>query len=166
MLGLNSLTRGRCPLGLSLLPKRPKSTFRNGRGTFCSIVLSFAIQLRPSRITGQIVIRSLSIPGSPGVSYRATNMYCSSLYEVKLYLESPIGNVRIKFLFQRHLEVKLLGESLRRPKVTSPTFQSKKLERSSRKNVIDKKYDFRFGGSYFSVNLAQKLPILVVLGTA
>ena len=38
MLCLNSLTRGQCPLGPPLLLKRPKSTFRNGRGKFCSIV--------------------------------------------------------------------------------------------------------------------------------
>ena len=36
----NSLKRGRCPLGPLLLPERPKSTFRNDWGKFCSIVFN------------------------------------------------------------------------------------------------------------------------------
>ena len=43
MLCLNYLTSGRCPLGPLLLPERPKSTFRNGWGKFCSIVPKFVV---------------------------------------------------------------------------------------------------------------------------
>ena len=37
MLCMNYLTRGRCPLRPPLLPDRPRSTFRNDWGKFCSI---------------------------------------------------------------------------------------------------------------------------------
>ena len=45
MLCLNSLTRGRCPLGPPLLPEWPISTIKNGWSKFCSIEPNFLISL-------------------------------------------------------------------------------------------------------------------------
>ena len=103
MLCLNSLTRGRCPLGPPLLPERPISTIKNGWSKFCSIEPNFLIS--PSSMASRAQRTAKDRARFGPIFFRSS----VEMYRSENLLAEPTFS-----FFQRNLRLTLIDRRRRR----------------------------------------------------